>query len=174
MIDVEDRIQRVEATRRLVLDHLDGVSELQSAFKPAPDRWSVQEITEHLVLAEEVGILFIWRATVVPFDGEHTHRGLTIEEVVAKTWKEKELAPEPARPRFGGPLAYWVARLSGCTHLLERLSERLEGEELENIIYPHVLSGPLDAGQRIDFLAFHMERHLRQMKDVCAHEDFPR
>ena len=171
--DLRERIGRVEETRRRVLDELANVTESQGAFKPSPASWSIQEAAEHLVLAEEVGILFIWRATLSPWDGEHPHKGLSIEAVVRKTWKEKEIAPEPATPRFGGPLVYWIERLRGCETSLSRLSERLEGVDLETVIYPHVLSGPLDAGQRIDFLAFHMERHLDQIRAVIAHADYP-
>ena len=118
---LETRIARVNETRRRVLDFLDDVSEKQSAFKPAPESWCLQEITEHLALAEEIGVLFIWRAIETPWDGEHPHRGLSIEEVVEKTWETKVEAPEPARPRFGGPLAYWCARLAGAETMLDEL-----------------------------------------------------
>lgn len=171
--NLEARIGRVDAHRDNVLDALNTVSETQSGFKPSPTRWSVCEIAEHLVLAEEVGILFIWRALESPWQGEHPHRGLTIEQVVERTWKEKEIAPEPATPRFGGPLPYWIARLSACSTLLKKLSVALGDVDLEEVIYPHVLSGPLDAGQRIDFLAFHMERHRQQIQDVIDHPDYP-
>lgn len=173
MTDLVLRVQRVEDTRRQVLDFLEPVSEAEATFAPSASAWSLQQIAEHLSLAEEVGILFIWRATITPWTGEHPHRGLTIEEVVARTWKDKEIAPEPATPRFGGPLAYWSARLAGCARLLQDLAVCLEDRSLERVIYPHVLSGPLDAGQRIDFLAFHMARHLTQMRVVREHPQFP-
>ena len=170
---LEERVANVEAARREVADALAEVRESQAAFKPSPDGWSIQEVAEHLVLAEEVGLLFIWRATLAPWDGEHPHRGLSIEEVVRKTWREREIAPEPATPRFGGPLVYWRERLLGLSSLLDRLASRLASVDLETVIYPHVLSGPLDAGQRIDFLAFHMRRHLEQIRAVQARGDYP-
>ena len=170
---LETRIARVNETRRRVLDFLDDVSEKQSAFKPAPESWCLQEITEHLTLAEEIGVLFIWRAIETRWDGERPHRGLSIEEVVEKTWETKVEAPEPARPRFGGPLAYWCARLAGAETMLAELGRELSGQDLERVIYPHVLSGPLDAGQRIDFLRFHMDRHLGQMAAVRRDPAFP-
>jgi len=163
---LEDRVGLVEASRSKVLETLADVSEADSTLKPSPTSWNIQEVAEHLVLAEEVGVLFIWRASLSPWTGDHPHRGLSIEQVIAATWKEKEIAPEPAAPRFGGPLAYWVSRLAGCEHTLAQLARRLADVDLEDVIYPHVLSGPLDAGQRIDFLAFHMERHLMQIRDV--------
>ena len=170
---LETQIASVNETRRRVLDFLDDVSEGQSAFKPAPESWCLQEIVEHLALAEEIGGLFIWRAIETPWDGEHPHQGLSIEEVVGKTWAPKVEAPEPARPRFGGPLAYWCARLAGAETMLDELGRELSGRDLARIIYPHVLSGPLDAGQRIDFLRFHMERHLGQMEAVRRDPAFP-
>ena len=80
--DPKERIGRVEKTRDRVLHELANVTESQGGFKPSPASWSIQELVEHLVLAEEVG-------------------------------------------------------------------------------------------QWIDFLAFHMERHLRQIRAVMEHSDYP-
>ena len=41
------------------------------------------------------------------------------------------------------------------------------------MIFPHFLSGPLDAGQRIDFLRFHMLRHRGQIEGMLAQGDIP-
>lgn len=179
--ELEARVQRVHQARRRVVDFFAARSERQGSFHPSPERWSLQQICEHLVHAEEIGINFVWMAaealeqgTPSPeFSGEHTNAGLSIERVVEKTWKEKETAPDVAAPRIGGPLAYWTERLRGCEATLDALARRIEPLELTSIVYPHVLSGPLDAGQRIDFLRFHLERHERQARDVMAAPGFP-
>src|SRR5207244_13578665 len=41
-------------TRSGVVDAVKGLSEAQWKFKPAPDRWSVAEVIEHLALIEDV------------------------------------------------------------------------------------------------------------------------
>ena len=97
-VDLQRRVQGAHDSRRAVVDLIDACSEPQGSFRAAPDRWSLQEICEHLVHAEEIGINFIWRAADAlergeQFSGEHTNAGLTIERVVETTWQPKETAP---------------------------------------------------------------------------------
>ncbi len=46
-------ISHLERTRDLFVKSLDGLSEAQWRFKSAPERWSIAECAEHLVLSEE-------------------------------------------------------------------------------------------------------------------------
>ena len=156
-----------------------GLSDVQSNYKPNDQTWSVNQNLEHLVLAEMSGVSKIWSAAEgvrngkPVWQGEHANRGLSIEEVVARTWKPKEVAPPLVEPRFGGPASYWLENLRSSQQLLERLEPVLEGLDIESVIFPHFLSGPLDAGQRIDFLRFHMMRHRGQIEGILGHADFP-
>jgi len=93
--------------------------------------------------------------------------------VVARTWQPREIAPEPARPTWGGPLAYWAERLRACRAMVQALAPVLEGLDLERVIHPHPISGPLDARQRLQFLRFHMDRHRDQVARVRAAAGFP-
>jgi hypothetical protein len=43
-----------------------------------------------------------------------------------------------------------------CHTVRERLGTLLQGLELEDVVFPHFLSGPLDAKQRLEFLRFHI------------------
>jgi hypothetical protein len=42
----------------------------------------------------------------------------------------------------------------------------MEGLDPEAIIYPHPISGPLNVKQRMEFLRFHMERHIHQIERI--------
>lgn len=151
----------------------------QGSFKPAPEVWSAAEITEHLVHAEYGGINGMWKALDgvrrgdPPWKGDHANRGLSIEQVIDRTWKPQEDVPAGAEPRLGGPLAFWLDALESCQFLLERLADELAHDDLEEVIYPHPLSGPLDARQRFEFLRFHMDRHLGQVERLKANAQFP-
>lgn len=180
MKGVPELIAEIAAARRQVVSAVSGLTTEQGAFKPAPDRWSVQEVVEHLVLAEQAGIHRVWQAAdglrrgQPVWTGEPVHRRLSIEEIIARTWKAKEQAPPNATPQAGGPLAYWVACLQACQPMLEALGESLRGLDLSQGIFPHYLSGPLDARQRLEFLRFHLDRHLRQIETIKAEPAFTR
>jgi hypothetical protein len=46
-------LQYLETTKKGVLEATKGLSEAQWNFKPAPDRWSVAQVTEHIAAAED-------------------------------------------------------------------------------------------------------------------------
>jgi hypothetical protein len=172
-------IDEVSAARSRVLDQVQGLSERQAAFRVDQGSWSINEILEHLVLAECSGVTKIWaaadgvRSGNPAWTGEHTNSGLSIDEVIARTWKEKEVAPPIATPHIGGPVAYWIASFNSAQTLLQAMGNALVGMDLGTIIYPHFLSGPLDARQRIDFLRFHMDRHSYQIERIKDLVSFP-
>ena len=178
MSEVEKLVQEVQAARQRVVASVRGLSVAQGDFKPAPARWSVSEVLEHLVLAEHLGIVFIWKASLgyrqgtAYGEGASVNRGLSIEQVVEQTWKAREEAPPGATPRLGGPLPYWVAALEACQPVLEQLADELEGLDLSAVIYPHFLSGPLDARQRLEFLRFHLDRHREQIEAIKQEAGF--
>ena len=51
--DRDRGMQYLESTKQGVLDATAGLSEAQWNFKPAPDRWSIAEVTEHIAAAED-------------------------------------------------------------------------------------------------------------------------
>lgn len=179
MPTIESLVRDVVAARERYLKALGAPTPVQAAFRPAPESWSLVDLTEHMTLAEQVGLNGIWRAldgvrTGRPvWQGEPVHRGRPIEAVIAATWREREVVPPVAAPKWGGPLGYWVAALRGCQPVLEALARELGSAALEEIVYPHPISGPLDARQRLEFLRFHLDRHAAQVARVRADPAFP-
>jgi hypothetical protein len=51
--DKERALQYLETTKKNVLEATKGLSEVQWNFKPAPDRWSVAQVMEHIAAAED-------------------------------------------------------------------------------------------------------------------------
>ncbi|HEY5824337.1 MAG TPA: DinB family protein [Cyclobacteriaceae bacterium] len=172
-------LSEVATARKQFISAVSGLTPSQAQFKPSPDVWSVVDNAEHMVWAEMGGINGIWKtfralkANQPLWTGEAIHHGLGIEVIIEKTWQPKEQVPEVAKPRWGGPLEYWLLALQNCQPLLESLMQELKGEDLEQIIYPHIISGPLNVVQRMEFLRFHLNRHQRQIENLKMHPSFP-
>lgn len=162
----------VAAARTRYVEVVGKLTNEQMTYKPSPEVWSPVEITEHLYWAEQGGIWGMWRALQAYRDGtpvwagEHTNRGKSIELIVAETWQEKEKVPAIAAPRMGGTLPFWAASLTSLQQPLEAFSQDVTADELEVVIHPHPISGPLDIRQRFDFLRFHIDRHRRQVEGL--------
>ncbi|MGH9947687.1 MAG: DinB family protein, partial [Pyrinomonadaceae bacterium] len=45
-------VKYLKHTKKLFMDSVKGLSEEQLKWKPAPDKWSVFEVSEHITLAE--------------------------------------------------------------------------------------------------------------------------
>ncbi len=170
--ELESLVVAVEEARVHFLATVEPVAPIQAARRPTPEAWSVAELVEHLVWAERVGVRGIWTALDRTRDGKPSWKGdlpwsgLSIEEVIDRTWGETVDAPAVALPREGGPVDYWSSALRACTTELAALAQALQGFDLEQLIYPHPISGPLNARQRLEFLRFHLDRHRSQVPRI--------
>lgn len=175
MIDVNQLVAEVETARKEFLLVVASFDNQQGQWKPAPDAWNAAEVCEHLYWAEQGGVLMMWKALEgvrsgkPVFEGEMTNVGLSIDQIVERTWKPKETAPESAKPRLFGPLSFWISALQSLQLPLRVLGEQLAEENLERIIYPHVFMGPLNARQRLEFIRLHLDRHRLQVLALKEH-----
>jgi len=179
MTTVVRLVSAVDDARQILLDQVEGLTAAQAAWKPYADEWSVTENVEHLFLAEFSGVSKIWQALEDVQGGKrwtemNPNRGRSIEDIIASTWKAKEKAPPIATPNIGGPLAFWVSATRTLGDTLAELGRELDPYDLSAIVYPHFICGPLDARQRLEFLRFHIERHVGQIRRLMENPGFPK
>ena len=179
MKTIEQLAAEVNMARQRFIDAVSGISVEQSEFKPGEDSWCISQITEHMAWAEYSGVWGMYKAMeglkndAPVFAGEPIFEGLSIETVIEKTWKQKEQVPPIAKPHWGGPLSFWIIALRSNQMLLDQLVKELANYDPVKVIFPHILSGPLNAIQRLEFLRFHLDRHLLQVNNLKQHEAYP-
>jgi len=168
----------LHATRKQLLDAVEGLSEAQWKWKPAPDRWSVAEVAEHITVSEQ----FLLEGAV-----QKTIQGAKAsEDVLAKT-KGKDEAIQKGVPdrtrRFQAPEPLVpAARFADRNALTAAFKERRDRTiafvektpaELRSYAAPHPALGDLDAYQWVLFIAAHSDRHIRQLLEVKQTPGFP-
>lgn len=176
-----DEIARAAAylanTRDTVLTQTKGLSEAQLAFKPAPEKWSVNEVLEHIAATED--FLFgmiekqVMQAPPRPPGGEDAQ---AIDEFVLKVIPDrtaKAKAPEPLVPsrRFGsaeGSRKHFEASRAKSIAFLK------ETKGLRDHAIDSPLGKKLDGYQWLLFLGAHSERHGKQIAEVMADAKFPK
>ncbi|HMK09894.1 MAG TPA: DinB family protein, partial [Anaerolineales bacterium] len=172
--DRDKAMKYLESTRQGVLDATQGLSPAQWNFKPAPDRWSVAEVTEHIASAEDyLRGMIVEKVMVAPARpaGENVAE---IDEMILKTIPDrshKAQAPEPLKPsnRYGTPEGslkhFQEARATTETFLSQTSGLR-----------DHAVDSPL--GKKVDgyewilFIAAHSDRHTKQILEVKADPNF--
>jgi hypothetical protein len=165
----------LERTQSRFLRSIEGLSEAQWNFKPAPDKWSVAECAEHIAAAEPMIRGFIAAALSKDATPEMLKEGIRKDEMVSKgvvDRSSKFKAPEPLIPtnRYGSPAAAIEAFRKERAETIKLSSTgdlRTHGDK-------HFIFGNLDAYGWFLFVSAHSERHTLQIEEVKAHADFPK
>ena len=168
-------LQYLETTKKNVLEATKGLSEAQWNFKPAPDRWSVAQVMEHIAAAEDfIRDLVKEKVMMAPAgeagrDVKKTDEGVLMM-VPDRTTKAQ--APEPLVPtnRFGSPDA-------SIKHFVESRATTVNFLKTTTGLRDHVADSPLgklDGYEFVLLIAAHSERHTKQINEVKADPNFPK
>ena len=174
--DREFGMSALHASRKLFLDSVAGLSDAQLNFKPAPEKWSIAEVAEHVALSES----FIYQAADAamksPAQAKLADPGKMDEKILSAVPNRtaKATAPEPLRPqnKFKSAAEAVAAFKSARDEHIKYLAETQDA--LREHFYKNPVFGDLDAFQWILFMSAHTERHVAQILEVKASPDFPK
>jgi len=136
------------------------------AFSPAPDRWSVAQLVEHLSIVEGGVVKVVERllSNAEEADAPGTFEPVSVEEFVERSRGVKLEAPERVRPTGALAVADSLARLKDSRAALHALRPRIERADGRALRFPHPAWGPLDLYQWLLFVGAHEDRHLAQLE----------
>ncbi len=168
-------LQYLETTKKNVLDATKGLSEAQWNFKPAPERWSVAQVMEHIAAAEDF-IRGVVQEQVMKAPAGQPGRDVTktdegvLAMVPDRTTKVQ--APEALVPtnRFGTPEG-------SIKHFVESRATTEDFLKSATGLRDHVADSPmgkLDGYEFVLLIAAHSERHTKQINEVKADANFPK
>jgi hypothetical protein len=168
-------LQYLETTKKNVLEATRGLSEEQWNFRPAPDRWSVAQVMEHIAASEDfIREMLKEKVMMAPAGDAGRDVKKTDDSVLALVpdRTHKAQAPEPLVPtnRFGSPE-------SSIKHFVETRATTEEFLKTTTGLRDHVMDSPLgklDGYEFVLFIAAHSERHTKQINEVKADPNFPK
>jgi hypothetical protein len=160
------------------LDSVHGLSENAWNYKPGPDRWSVAEVAEHILLSE--GLLF---ATVEKAlaakpnpDWEAKTAGKTefLERVMVDR-SRKAQAPEAIQPKGNLTMPEIVSRYKETRARTLKFIEEIRLPMKDHTIdHPFPAFNTLNAYQWLIYIPLHNMRHNQQIAEVKASSGFPK
>lgn len=162
-------------SRQTLLNAVEGVTETQARWKPAPDRWSILEYVEHLAISDDSLIAMIKHSLTTPARPETEEQRKAREAKIRETPVPRGTnhAPDSLRPhsRFASLQdsvnAFLEARER--TFAFARSTE----DDLRSHFTNHSVLGPLDGYQWLVGNARHAETHAAHIKELRDHPDFP-
>jgi uncharacterized damage-inducible protein DinB len=163
----------LQETRDALVDSVVGLSAQQWEFKPAPDRWSIAEIVEHLVIIEgHIHALVgkIGDAPEPPPDWDQAEMDARILREVpdrsARVQAPAALCPTQAWSRTEALERFFKTR--------EQTIQLLSAPSLRGHVLPHRIMGFWDGYQWLVAVAAHGMRHTGQILEVKGSPNFPR
>lgn len=171
----------LDQTRNGVIGATKGLSDAQWKFKPAPDRWSIAEIVEHLVLAQQL-ILGPIKDQLAKSPVVENRNSQEIDAVVQnrmpdRTFKVQapdvlqptgRFAPSEGLDRFLTECANLRTYLDSTPDLRQHMAPALPVKVLSKGAYDS-----MDGYEWILAATAHIERHTKQMLEVKADPKFP-
>lgn len=174
----EFAIKYLKETKSDFLKSVKGLSDEQWKFKPAPDKWSVAEVSEHIALSEDFLAKMItekiMKSPEAPAEKRAAVKGK--EEQIMKMIpdrSQKAQAPEQLKPQNA---------FTSRDALLKTFTDKRDTnikyiKETKDPLHAHIAPSPIgefDAYQWMIFLAAHSKRHTSQIEEVKADPSFPK
>jgi len=174
----EAALKNLQATHDAFLKSIDGLSEKQWRFKPAPDRWSVAEVAEHITIAEST-ILGAVEKQIMTSPADPGKRA----EVAGKDEMILTRVPDRSHkaqaPEFLKPTNRWATEADLIKAFEDERKATMDyvrttNDDLRDHFGPHPALGTLDGYQWILLISAHSERHTKQIEEVKADPNFPK
>jgi len=171
----------LQQTQDLVVGATKGLSKAQWNFKPAPDRWSIKEIVEHMVLAQDY-ILGPVREQLSKAPAPTERDNGRVDQIVIDQMPDRTAKFQA--PGVLRPTGRWTPSES-MLRLLRNYAELRKYLETTPDLRQHAVDAPaleaiskgaygtMDGYQAILLVAAHTERHAKQILEVKADAHFP-
>ncbi len=171
-------LKSLQATHDAFLKSIAGLSDKQWRFKPAPDRWSVAEVSEHIAVSESMILGYVQKQIVTSAATPEKRAEIRVTDQQILT-----LVPDRSHkaqaPEFLKPTNRWATR----EELIKSFEDsrkatmdyvRTTNDDLRDHFGPHPMLGTMDAYQWILLISAHSERHTKQIEEVKADPNFPK
>jgi len=169
-------LDQLASSEARLLDLVAGLTQQQWSFRETPERWSIAENNEHVIVLEN----FITQTIAMVLEGPaQPEKKLLVSEKeslvlgVANSRSVKIKAREAARPV--GRWAYPAELISELRKTRARtIAFAAETQaDLRDHFFPHVAFGDLDCYQWLVVLGQHGFRHALQIEEIKADAKYP-
>lgn len=168
-------IELLNTSEKEFLQAVEGLTEQQWSFKAGPDRWSVAECAEHIVLADAMLFETATKSLTGPADEKW-------EGTLGKTDLLRRALPNRST-KVDAPVAIKPQHAMTRQQLMARFKAQREkalayAQETEAPLKAHTAANPffgaLNGHQWLLYIPLHHLRHNMQIAEVKTSPDYPR
>ena len=168
--DLRDKFERYDRTRLALLEDLASLNDDQLRRKPGPSEWSILQIVQHMVLAEQ-GVMQYLPEPEELIDRKRGLRARIFYAVVLLILRWNIRVPVPSKgmvPDGNTSLSELHQQWDENMNWFKGYLDSLRPEDLKRAVFSHPIAGPLTGPQAGTLAQYHFEAHLRQINNTKA------
>ncbi len=168
--NIHEQFKRLTQKRQSLLQHLDSHSPEALSFKAGPDKWSVVEAIEHLVIVED-NFLEQVGANIPTSTLDPEKRSPEKYQIVLKVMQrdvEVDVPHESMEPHGHFGFSELLERWEDIRKKMQGLLENIDTDNPQNMVYQHPFAGPLNIAETLEFMEVHFDNHVRHVDTILA------
>jgi len=170
LADVREVFKNLDKKYDELLKNLDSLSDEVLYFKASEDRWSIVEVIEHLVMAEEDMLKQITgSASAAALDPQD--RSAKNFHIVIKVMTEDipvDVPDQSMEPHGQVALQALLKRWQDTRRKTRAHLDAIKSEDAKALVYRHPFAGPLDMAETLRFIDVHFDNHMRHIEKIKA------
>jgi len=168
--DIQAQYDSLKLKLEALLQRLDSLTGETLSFKAGPDKWSIIQVIEHLVIAEK-GLLEqlsanIPASTLDP-DAATPEKHQTVIKVMERDI-EVDVPHESLEPHGNMALEDLRKQWNDIRKKLPGLLSAIKPEKKDDPVFQHPYGGPLNIADTLQFFEIHFDNHMRHIDRILA------
>jgi len=168
--DIQETFAGLEEKYGKLLQHLDTLTAEMLYVKAGPEKWSIAEVIEHLVMAEEDMLAQITGAaaaqTLDPQDRSAKNYHIVIKVMTKDI--PVDVPDESMEPQGQCSLEELLERWGDTRQKTRAYIDGINSADAGDLVYRHPFAGPLDMAETLRFIDVHFDNHMRHIDNIKA------
>ena len=166
--DIQETFDNLEIKYGKLLQQLNPLTDDVLYFKAGADKWSIVEVIEHLVLAEENMQEQLSGATAAPTLDPHDRSAKNFHIVIKVMTKDipVDVPDESLEPHGQLSLEELLGRWDDTRKKTRAYIDEINSEKVEDLVYRHPFAGPLNMAETLRFIDVHFDNHMRHIDRI--------
>lgn len=164
-------LKRLDAVHERLATTVNGVDSAILSKRPAENEWSVAEVVEHLCLVEGAVMNYLKSKLDQPPVKVSFLKKLIPMRIVSFRVKRLQ-APKIVQPANNlPPMAELLKKFDAVRATTKEICIKQGQERLSKICFKHPYFGDMDGAAAVSMIAFHEQRHLKQINEILKKLD---
>ena len=158
-------LKRLDVVHQKLLDTVQPLDTELFMQRPSDSEWSVAEILQHLYLVEERVVKDLTHAIATEPGRVSFFKKFLPTSIVALRIRKFQ-APKAVNPVDVPEKDAVLANYNDARQTLKDLCNSHSAERFRTLVFNHPFLGRIDGAATVDFVGYHEQRHLKQIREV--------